>query len=157
MDKIWAPWRAKYFKMKSPKGCIFCAKGKKASSFIHKTAHAISILNIFPYNTGHIMVAPKRHVKDLSKLNDKELLDLIKHLNTMQDMLQKELKPDGFNIGINLGRNAGAGIEDHVHIHIVPRWRGDTNFMPVVSSTKVLPESLIDLQKRLKKRLSKIC
>jgi ATP adenylyltransferase len=150
MDKIWAPWREKYVKMKAQKGCIFCQRSAKNSYPIGRSKHSFSMLNIFPYNTGHIMVAPKKHVKDLGLLNDEELLDLMKHLNKIKTILQKELKPHGFNIGINLGKCAGAGFKDHVHIHIVPRWRGDTNFMPVVSSTKVLPESLKSLQKKLK-------
>ncbi len=152
MDRIWAPWRVKYFKIKKPKKCIFCDKNRFV---IHRSVYSVSLLNIFPYNTGHVMIAPKRHVKSLSQLKDKELLDMIKHLNAVVDLLQKDLKPDGFNIGVNLGKISGAGIEGHVHIHIVPRWQGDTNFMPVISSTKVIPESLIELQKRLKRKISR--
>ena len=101
------------------------------------------------YNNGHVMVSPYRHVKDLSALNDEELLDIMKLVRSMQRILEKKLKPHGFNIGINTGTVAGAGYKDHIHIHIVPRWNGDTNFMPVTGNTKVLPQSLAELRKLL--------
>jgi ATP adenylyltransferase len=109
------------------------------------------MLNIFPYNNGHAMVAPLKHVKDLSTLNETELLDLLSTLQKTKDMLEKTLKPHGYNIGINLSRQAGAGIPGHLHIHIVPRWKGDSNFMPVIFNTKVISQSLGELLKQLKK------
>ena len=113
------------------------------------------MLNIYPYNNGHVMVAPKRHIRDLSQLDDAQMLDLIKALNKAKKLLDNVLKPDGYNIGANLGRAAGAGIAGHLHLHIVPRWVGDTNFMSTISSTKIISQSLKDLYKRLKYAESK--
>jgi len=157
MDKLWAPWRTKYITgIKNAKGCIFCSKpkeGKDGKNYIVARArHSFSILNLYPYNNGHMMVVPNRHVNNLSKLGRDELVDLMALLNDTQKLLQKTINPDGFNIGINIGKAAGAGIKDHVHIHIVPRWIGDTNFMPVSASTKVISESLDALYGRIKKR-----
>lgn len=157
MDKLWAPWRVKYVQAKKKKGCVFCRAAKnKAKSFrFLKTKHSIAMLNIFPYNNGHIMVAPIRHVGDLAQLKDAEALDLFRILNRTRKMLDKVLKPQGYNIGINLGKNAGAGITAHLHIHVVPRWAADTNFMPVVFNTKVVSQSLQELHKQLKNAKSK--
>jgi len=107
------------------------------------------MLNIYPYNNGHIMVAPLRHARDLKGLNDEELADIIILTRDMQALLEKKLKPHGFNIGINTGRVGGAGYEGHLHIHIVPRWQGDASFMPVIANTKVVPQSLKELYKIL--------
>jgi ATP adenylyltransferase len=150
MDKLWAPWRSKFIKIRKIKGCIFCLKacgGKKL--IVKKTRHSFAMLNIYPYNNGHIMVSPFRHVRDLKGLNDEELLDIIKLTRDMQAKLEKKLRPHGFNIGINTGRLAGAGYKDHLHIHIVPRWEGDSNFMPVIAGAKVMPQSLKELYKLL--------
>ena len=151
MNKLWAPLRNIFIKVKKIKGCIFCVKGRKDKNLfiVKRSRHSFAMLNIYPYNNGHIMVSPFRHAKDLKTLNDEELLDIIKLTRDMQVLLEKKLKPHGFNIGINTGRVAGAGYKDHLHIHIVPRWRGDTNFMPVVTDTKVMPESLKELYKTL--------
>lgn len=159
MDKLWAPWRSKYTRMvKSIKGCIFCSKPKerkdKSNYIIARTPHSFLMMNIYPYNNGHIMVAPYRHVKDLSKLNKEELLDLLRLLKDSQTLLSNVLKPDGYNLGINIGRAAGAGYKGHLHIHIVPRWLGDSNFMPVCGSTKVISESLDTLYSKLKRCLT---
>lgn len=159
MDLLWAPWRSKYIKIaKSIKGCIFCSKTKakkdKINYIISRTRHSFSMLNIYPYNNGHIMIAPYRHVKDLSKLNDEEMLDLFNLLRDTQLLLAKALKPDGYNIGINLGRAAGAGYKGHLHIHIVPRWVGDVNFIPVFTSTKIVSESLNASYSKLRKCLN---
>ena len=156
MDRLWAPWRTKYItKVNSLKGCIFCSKpksGKDAKNYIvARSRHSFSVLNLYPYNNGHMMVVPYRHVDSLTKLKKEELADLICLLNATQELLSKTMGPDGFNIGINVGRAAGAGIKNHVHIHIVPRWFGDANFMPVASSTKVISESLGALYDRLTK------
>ncbi len=154
MDKLWAPWRSKYVRnVHSIKGCIFCSKPKankdRANHIISRSRHAYSILNIYPYNNGHMMVVPFRHVNDISKLTDEELSDLMNLLKETKARLAKALNPHGFNIGINLGRAAGAGYKDHVHIHIVPRWQGDANFMPVITSTKIVSQSLDELYKKL--------
>ncbi|NQT75741.1 MAG: HIT domain-containing protein [Candidatus Omnitrophica bacterium] len=151
MDKLWAPWRSKFVKARKRKECIFCLKNKQAKDkfIIKKSKFAFAILNIYPYNNGHVMVSPHRHVKDLKGLNDAELLDIIKMTKEMQVLLEKKLRPHGFNIGINTGKVGGAGYRGHVHIHIVPRWEGDTNFMPVTGNTKVIPQSLKELYKIL--------
>ncbi|MFA5389363.1 MAG: HIT domain-containing protein [Candidatus Omnitrophota bacterium] len=151
MDRLWAPWRSVFIKIRKIRGCIFCVKGKNVKDLfiIKKTRHSFAMLNIYPYNNGHIMVSPFRHVKDLKGLNDDELLDIIKLTRDMQVLLEKKLKPHGFNIGINAGEIAGAGYKSHLHVHIVPRWRGDTNFMPVIADTKVVPQSLKELYKTL--------
>ena len=111
------------------------------------------MLNLYPYNNGHLIIAPYRHVSDLDELEENELLDLIQLVIQSKKLIAKTLKPDGYNLGINIGKIAGAGFEKHVHIHLVPRWSGDTNFMPVISNTKVISQSLESLFKRLKKRI----
>jgi len=156
MDKLWAPWRIKYIaKVGSMRGCIFCSKPKgrndRKNYIVARTRHSFSILNLYPYNSGHMMIVPNRHVDSLTKLNKEEISDLIILLNRTQELLAATMKPDGFNIGVNVGRAAGAGVKDHVHIHIVPRWIGDTNFMPILASTRVMSESLDALYNRLMK------
>ena len=152
MDRLWAPWRINYIKAKKPKKCLFCQSQKSAAGrfVIFKTKHAIVLLNIFPYNNGHLLVSPLRHTRDIAYLKEAEILDLIKAVNRAKALLDKVLKPEGYNIGINISAVAGAGIAGHVHIHIVPRWRGDTNFMPVVSNTKIVSQSLRELYQQLK-------
>ncbi len=153
MKKIWAPWRSSFIYNRKRKGCIFCgavnSKSLKGNFVIKKTKHSICMLNIYPYNNGHLLIAPKRHKPSLTKLNKEELLDLMALLNDMNRLLDKVLKPEGYNMGINIGKVAGAGFPGHVHIHIVPRWNGDTNFMPTFSGTKVISESLESLYRRL--------
>jgi ATP adenylyltransferase len=157
MNKLWAPWRSEFIKIRKINDCIFCLKNKgcrgrfKTATYpiIRKSKYCFAMLNIYPYNNGHIMVSPFRHVRDLKALNDAELLDIIRITRDMQVLLEKKLKPHGFNIGINTGRVAGAGYKDHLHIHIVPRWKGDSNFMPVVADTKVVPQSLKELYRIL--------
>ena len=155
MDRLWAPWRIRYVQQKKQEGCIFCQglKSKTKNYVLFKTGYSISMLNVFPYNNGHAMVAPRRHVKELTELKDAEVLDLIKALHKTKKILSRVLKPRGYNIGINESSVAGAGITGHLHIHIVPRWLGDTNFMPVLNNTKVISQSLRELYRRLKKEL----
>jgi len=158
MKKIWAPWRSEFIYTRKRKGCIFCeardSKKKGPDGFVVKRKRScFSMLNIYPYNNGHIMIAPNRHKSSLEKLTGPELRDLMLLLNETTGLLDKVLKPDGYNVGINLGKIAGAGYPGHVHIHIVPRWEGDTNFMPVLSDTKVISESLDSLYKRLIKNV----
>ena len=155
MDKIWAPWRVKYIReIKKTRGCIFCRifKEKKddRNYVIIRSATSFAVLNIYPYNSGHTLIVPNRHVDCLSKLERDERNDLMDLLDEVQELIEKILKPQGFNIGINLGRSAGAGYPRHLHIHIVPRWRGDANFMPVIGHTKVLSQSLRALHTELK-------
>jgi len=154
MDRLWAPWRIKYVSQKN-QGCIFCralkSRRDKDNYVLVRGERSFSLLNIFPYNNGHVMVAPGRHVDSLEKLSEEEILDLFKMVNQTKSNLDKCLKPDGYNIGMNIGRVAGAGFPGHVHIHIVPRWNGDTNFMPVIGKTKIISQSLGELYERLKR------
>ncbi|MFA0748025.1 HIT family protein [Fervidibacter sp.] len=151
---LWAPWRLAYVtKADEQKGCIFCEKPKeqrdRENLIVARFERCFVILNAFPYNNGHLMVVPYRHVPSLLDLTDDELAELMKVTQIAERVLREALKPHGFNIGMNLGRCAGAGIEDHLHIHIVPRWNGDTNFMPVIGETKVLPELLSQTYEKL--------
>jgi ATP adenylyltransferase len=156
MDKLWAPWRVEYIRNIKKKGCIFCKGRDKADDYVvFKTAHSIAMLNIYPYNNGHILVSPLRHVRSLEQLKDEEALDLFKAIKKAQKLLDRVLKPQGYNVGINLSRAAGAGITGHLHVHIVPRWTGDTNFMPILSGVKVISQSLDELHKLLKSAQSK--
>ncbi|MBU0548300.1 MAG: HIT domain-containing protein [Candidatus Omnitrophica bacterium] len=153
MNKLWAPWRINYISgKKRKKGCIFCrAKNNIAKDYvIFKSRLTIVMLNIYPYNNGHLLVSPLRHIRDISQLRQEEVLDLFKCLNRAKALLQKVLQPQGYNIGFNLTRTAGAGITAHLHMHIVPRWAGDTNFMPVISNTKIISQSLGELARSLR-------
>lgn len=155
MNKLWAPWRSKYIYLRKSKKCIFCNKQSARRNdhknyILARSEHSFSMLNLYPYNNGHVMVAPYRHVKSLEKLSDAELLDCMKLVNMTKTMIDKKLKPHGYNIGVNIGRVGGAGFAGHVHIHIVPRWAGDTNFMPVVANTKIVSESLDAMHELLK-------
>ena len=152
MERLWAPWRIKYIRevipIRRPEGCIFCdaarATEDREKLVIFRGTHAFVMLNLFPYNNGHLMVAPYRHVATLEELSDEEGLDLWRLTKCCLRLLRDSMSPDGFNVGVNIGRIAGAGVESHVHVHIVPRWCGDTNFMPVIGETKVIPEAIYD-------------
>jgi len=134
--------------------CFFCEAIKdnqdRKNLVLYRGKECFCILNKYPYNNGHLMIVPKMHKDDLSKLNDSEMLELLTLSRDVKNILAKKLKPEGFNLGINFGKVAGAGMEDHIHLHIVPRWSGDTNFMPVIADTKVIPQSLDDLYLELK-------
>ena len=156
MDKLWAPWRLNYITkiVKEEKGCVFCRifkekKDKQNFIFLHRRC-SYAVLNIYPYNNGHILIVSNRHVNDLDKLTKQEREDMLDLLQEAKALLTKVIKPAGFNVGINLGRLAGAGFPGHLHIHLVPRWRGDVNFMPVVGNTKVISQSLKSLYDKLK-------
>jgi ATP adenylyltransferase len=156
MDTLWAPWRMEYIlgdNKKEKPGCIFCNRLKRKKDredlILVRSKNAMVIMNRFPYNNGHLMVMPNRHVGEPQKLNGREVAEIHRLLSLSLDAMNRELKPDGFNIGVNLGRVAGAGVPGHVHWHIVPRWNGDTNFMPVLAETKVMPEHLQTLYTRL--------
>lgn len=147
MERIWAPWRLKYVTGCDDKKdtCIFCDHVKEQDhekKILARGEHCFVVMNIFPYNNGHLMVAPYRHVSDLSQLNREEMYEILECLAEWTEILKSAMHCHGFNIGINLGRIAGAGIADHLHVHIVPRWDGDTNFMPVIADTKIIPQSL---------------
>ncbi|MEM2213413.1 MAG: HIT domain-containing protein [Candidatus Nezhaarchaeales archaeon] len=157
---LWAPWRIKYIESPRTKACILCIGEEVARDrellVVHRGFKSFIIMNRYPYNTGHLMVAPYRHVGDLLELTGDELLDLVRNVNLSVRLLKETLKPEGFNIGINIGRVAGAGIEDHLHVHVLPRWIGDTNFMPTIAQVKVMPELLESTYDRLKASLLKI-
>jgi len=158
LDKLWAPWRITYVSNTRLKGCIFCKafkeKKDKKNFVVLRSDHSFAILNTFPYNNGHVMVVSKRHVSSIENLNDNEILDLNRVVTKMIRSLKIALNPAGFNVGMNLGKVAGAGIDKHLHIHIVPRWLGDTNFMPVLSDTKIISQSLSELYKKLTKHIA---
>ncbi|MQY69307.1 MAG: HIT domain-containing protein [Firmicutes bacterium] len=153
MDIIWAPWRMKYIIGEKEKGCLFCrvAKVKKdrKNYLLFRGQKCFILLNTFPYNNGHLMIAPYRHLANLKDLNKEELNELMELAGRSVGWLKKSLAPEGFNIGMNIGKIAGAGIENHLHIHIVPRWSGDSNFMPTIAQIKVIPELLKDTYKKL--------
>ncbi|MCM8786980.1 MAG: HIT domain-containing protein [Candidatus Omnitrophica bacterium] len=157
MENIWAPWRINYVTQKKFAKCIFCSSYKsqndKKNFVLLRSNECFVMLNIFPYNNGHLMIAPNRHIAEFKELTKAEIIDIHQTSSKILSILEKALKPDGFNIGINIGRAAGAGIVSHLHIHIVPRWVGDTNFMPIISNTKVISQSLVDLYNLLKKEL----
>ena len=149
MDILWAPWRMEYIlkaKDGAEKGCIFCNRVEQTRDqenlIIYRSKHAFIIMNRFPYNNGHLMVVPYRHSGNLLDLKPEEQQDLFSLLQLSVKVLEAVMSPHGYNIGMNLGRVAGAGIEDHLHFHIVPRWNGDTNFMPIIGDTKVVSEAL---------------
>lgn len=146
MSILWAPWRIGYVRGPKTEGCFLCeapAAGEDASRFIlHRSRRVYIILNTYPYNTGHLMVAPFRHVARLDELDAEERLDAMDTLALAVRVGEAALQPDGFNLGVNLGRAAGAGLEGHLHLHVVPRWVGDANFMPVLGGVKVIPEHL---------------
>ena len=153
MKQLWAPWRLEYVAAADEQqGCIFClaeAGGDEERLVVHRGERAFVLLNKFPYASGHLMVAPKRHAGELGHLDDNEALEI--HRLAVQGVaaLAETFGPQGYNLGWNLGRIAGAGIVDHVHLHVVPRWAGDTNFMPVLADVKVLPEALAETRRKL--------
>jgi len=157
MERIWAPWRIQYI-LEGYKGeCLFCdvqRENYEGKHFIlEQKDNCLVMFNLFPYNNGHLMVAPQRHVSDLDCLTDEELLCTSRLVRKWTAILKKEMKPEGFNIGLNIGKVAGAGFAGHLHYHIVPRWNGDTNFMPVTAGTKILSESLESCYDRLARAL----
>jgi ATP adenylyltransferase len=159
MDVLWAPWRMAYVSgAPPPSGCLFCtalAAGDDARhGILARGPRAFLILNAFPYSPGHLMVATQRHVGSPEELGSDESLDLWRLVQRALAALRAVYRPDGFNLGANLGRVAGAGVEGHLHLHVVPRWSGDTNFMPVVGGVKVMPESLEDTFRRLQPHLT---
>ena len=148
MDRMWAPWRKTYIRPSrpEPKGCLFCRlpaeKKDKKNYILKRTPLNFAILNLYPYNNGHLMIVPNRHVAAPAALSAEEKIDWLNLADEMMAALKTTIKPHGFNMGINLGRIAGAGVPGHVHLHIVPRWKGDVNFMPVTASAKIISESL---------------
>jgi len=154
MERIWSPWRHSYVtRSEEPAGCVFCVaktidEGRQL--IVHDSALAYVILNKFPYNAGHLMVVPHRHVAQLALLDKEEVSEMALLTQLCERVLTEAYSPQGINVGMNLGRPAGAGIVDHLHIHLVPRWNGDTNFMTVVGNVRVLPEDLPATAAKLK-------
>jgi ATP adenylyltransferase len=153
MKRIWAPWRVEYIRMEKPKGCILCGKPKEsndeANYILYRGKHNYVMLNLYPYNPGHLMVAPYRHLASPEDLTAAERNEHFAIVARSVKVLKSVFKSDGLNIGMNVGKVAGAGIDDHFHTHIVPRWAGDTNFMPILADTKVVSEGLAETYKKL--------
>jgi len=159
MDYLWTPWRYQYVTTTGDAGdCIFCraaqADSDKAWLVVHRAAHNLVILNRFPYTSGHVMVVPYLHVPSLEELPDEALVEMIRLARQCEMHLRAIYRPDGLNLGMNLGKSAGAGIAGHVHLHVLPRWTGDTNFMTVVGETRVVPEDLEATWEKLRKRFA---
>jgi ATP adenylyltransferase len=160
MKRLWAPWRMEYIGGEQRPGCLFCRviehpDDPDAELVVWRPDGALVILNKFPYNAGHTMVVPVAHVPGLEKLDDQQTILLMRALRRTIDVLQSTLNPEGFNVGANMGRAAGAGIPDHVHFHVVPRWNGDTNFMPVIDDVKVVNEALTQTAAKLREAFAK--
>ncbi|MBN1896021.1 HIT domain-containing protein [bacterium] len=155
MGTLWAPWRMEYIeKCDEPAGCIFCEKPSQSRDsenlIVYRAGTAFVILNRFPYNNGHLMIVPFRHTSELAMLQERECSEIFRLIVLSQEVLRHVMKPHGFNIGMNVGRVAGAGIVGHLHFHVVPRWDGDTNFMPILGHAKVLSEALEQTYAKLK-------
>jgi ATP adenylyltransferase len=154
MDRLWSPWRLAYVTGNKPSsGCVFCDADRPPhpdSLIVHEGVASYVILNRYPYNNGHLMVVPHRHLDSLSALTATELQEVAALVQLCERALVEAYRPQGINVGINVGKAAGAGIHEHLHVHLVPRWGGDTNFMAVVGETRVLPESLGDTAARLR-------
>ncbi len=158
MKRLWAPWRMEYIlSEKKNKACLFCDISKanktadKKNLILYRGKYCFVLMNRYPYNNGHLMVVPYFHTPAFDGLSDKMLFDLIKTVDKAVVMLRKALRPDGFNVGLNFGKVAGAGMEQHMHIHIVPRWAGDTDSMPIISETRVMPEHLRKTYNKLRR------
>ncbi len=152
MEKLWSPWRSQYIEAfkdaKTNPGCVFCNAAKEElasqnSLLVEKGEFTFTVLNLYPYNNGHLMVIPYRHLSSFDLLNRDERIEIMDKLELATKALKLLSKPDGFNIGANIGQVSGAGIADHVHFHVVPRWNGDTNFMPILGEVKVLSQDLL--------------
>lgn len=156
MKLLWAPWRIKYITGEKEEGCIFCTKpnqgNDKDNLILYNGETSYIIMNRYPYSNGHLMAVPYKHTNNFSELSQEERLELMNLTAKCIDVLQA-IKPDGLNIGMNLGRTGGAGIDDHLHFHIVPRWNGDNNFMPVIADLRVMPEYLEETYETLSKQL----
>jgi len=155
-DKLWAPWRIEYIANPKEDFCFFCKypteDNDRKRLILYRGKNAFVIMNFYPYNNGHVMVAPYLHTSELSELNPDTKLEMFNLIEYSTKIIRSEMNADGFNIGINLGSVAGAGVKDHLHIHIVPRWNGDTNFMPITAGTKVISEGLEETWEKLRNK-----
>lgn len=159
MQHLWSPWRAEYLNTPQPGGCIFClaASGQADDRLVlHIGRSTLVMLNRYPYNSGHLMIAPVRHTADITGLSTSEGLEMIHLMQAAVRALGQAYRPSGYNTGMNLGRAAGAAVADHLHLHVVPRWDGDTNFMVAVAETRVLPESLEQTAEKLRPILRQV-
>ncbi len=158
MENIWAPWRIDYILSKKPAGCIFCDKPQENQDdlnlILYRGRYHFMIMNAYPYNNGHMMVVPYRHTATLSGWSEQEQQEMMQLADKGVELLKRTMRPDGFNLGINMGLVAGAGVADHIHLHIVPRWNGDTNFMPVLADTRVISEHLRATYGKLREALA---
>ena len=161
MENLWAPWRAEYILGEKEKECIFCNRLKQDTDrenlILFRGEKSFIIMNRYPYNSGHLMVAPNDHKARLDELTKAEYMEMFELLNLCTKLLETAMPANGINIGINLGEVAGSSIRDHLHIHLVPRFTGDTNFMPVIGQTKVQSFALLEMYDSLKKHLKKLC
>ncbi|MCA1644429.1 MAG: HIT domain-containing protein [Chloroflexi bacterium] len=162
MERLWTPWRSAFVEGASDNGaveCFLCAKpaqhADRANLILLRAKQVYALLNLYPYNSGHLMIAPYVHAADLGTLDPSIAEEMMRMTQRCVEALQQAYRPDGFNVGMNLGKSAGAGVPGHLHMHVVPRWAGDTNFMPIVGETKVLPESLDQTYDRLEPVLAR--
>jgi ATP adenylyltransferase len=153
MDRIYAPWRSKYFTMPKGKGCLFCEvqheENEETVGLLSRGAHWFVMLNMFPYTSGHLLIVTKRHIEQVGQLSAEEGKELVEYLAKCERAVRAAYRPTGMNIGINIGSSAGAGIEDHLHVHVCPRWAGDTNFMTALAETRVVSEALDESYRKL--------
>ncbi len=156
---LWSPWRIDYILSKKEEGCIFCIKPTedrdKDNLILKKGSKSFVVMNKYPYNCGHLMVVPYRHIHAFEDLDDDELAEINLLIKLSITSIKKSMNPDGFNIGINLGKTAGAGIEEHIHYHIIPRWNGDINFMTAINNIRIIPQNLSDTYQLLYEQFSK--
>ena len=160
MKQLWAPWRMEYIKSEKSDECIFCvlpsSQDDEKNFILLRGKHSFVIMNIFPYNCSHLMVSPYRHIGCITEQNDSERFEVNQLTEECIKILKTVSEPDGFNIGYNIGKAAGAGYDEHIHCHIVPRWSGDTNFMPVIGDVKVHPEHLVSTYEKLQPYFKKL-
>ena len=160
MDRLWAPWRIEYIKAEKEEGCIFCNKSNSSndreSLILYRGNLCFVIINLYPYNNGHLMVVPYKHESDTLKIDMKTKLEVLTLADKSIEILTEQMNPNGFNFGANIGEAGGAGIVDHLHYHLVPRWNGDTNFMPIIGETKIVVQSLKEIYDNLRPEFAKI-
>jgi ATP adenylyltransferase len=158
-ERLWAPWRLQYIRGEKSDECIFCtkpARDDESALIVRRGDRCFVMLNAYPYTSGHVMVAPYEHTADLAAIDEATALELMTLMQESIRAIRAAYVPEGFNIGANLGTAAGAGVADHLHFHVVPRWEGDTNFMSVIGEVRVLPESLEDTQRTLKEAFASL-
>ena len=161
MDRLWTPWRYRYISAaRKAEGCIFCDKPAQAADeenyILHRAEHSYVILNAFPYTSGHLMVAPYEHTATLEDVREATAIEMMLLMRTAVSCLRAVYRPDGVNLGMNLGEAAGAGVASHIHMHVLPRWTGDANFMTTVGETRVIPEQLSETYRKLKQAFAEV-